>query len=151
MMSFGVIVPNRPLRSIQDICNVLFWKELDVCDQPLQMARLFYVDNGDWIRMRVASDVMKNFALADYYGNKDLGSQLIAWEALATAHGFFDYGLLGGEAGPNYVLIMKSDKTNGMFRRVELGIRPVGSSRPIEILGQWQSSFISQDIEESKE
>lgn len=143
-----VVVANRPLFEVTEVCDILLWRDLEICSSPLEMARLFYVGNGDFISMRIASEVMKKFALADRYVENNLGSQIIAWQSLAESHGFFEYEMLSGLAGPEYVLISKTGLEEGVFKRIDVKIMPIGSARPIEILSHWETSFTSLDYVE---
>ncbi len=137
----NVIVPNRPLMSVQEVCNVSLWAELDVCKNQLEMARLLYTGNGAFPRFRVASEEVKKLLLAGNYVENNVGLQIGQWENIAQSNGFFELELLGGSAGPEYVLIFKSDPDTGIFRRVDIEVMHAGFPYPIEELNQWDGSF----------
>lgn len=127
-----VHVPNAPLRTPEEVCEVLYWRESEVCRNALLRSTRTVAGEGHLVRFRTASAEVRELLLPQS-SSDERSQQIVEWVRLSEALGFFDLALMGGQSGPRYTIIVEDPKKH-TFSRVDVLIAPGDAPRPFEVL-----------------
>lgn len=132
--SYGdeVIVPNAPLRRIEDICLVMHWKDTRLCTDRGWRARVATLSEGRYWLISNAGETALRAMLGGLYSD-NAAENFVAWDSVSRAEGFFDIEQIGGRLGPRYVVLIENlDKS--FARREQILVLAPEAARPYEIL-----------------
>ena len=127
-----VIVPNAPLRTPEDVCEVLYWRDSGICRNALSRSMQVTAGEGHFVRFRTASAEVRDLLLPRS-SSDERSQQIVEWVRLSEGLGFFDLALIGGQSGPRYTIILEDPKTH-TFARADVLIASGDAPRPFEVL-----------------
>lgn len=128
----SVRVPNAPLRTPEEICDVLYWRDSEICRNPLLRSMRVVAGEGHFVRFMTANADVRDLLLPRA-GSDERSQQIVEWVRLSEALGFFDLALMGGQSGPRYTIIVE-DERQVRFVRADVLVAPGDALRPFEIL-----------------
>lgn len=134
----GIIVPNRPLHDVSELCLVKHWDKLSQCDNPMALARVFAVSDTDFLKFRMADQDLRRIFIGER-NMAPVSMQIIRWLETAEIRGFFDAGLIGGASGPQYRLIVGPEPDTGRIQVIDFMVVAGNAARPYEIQRIWEA------------
>ncbi len=97
------------------------------------MARLFATSEYDDLKFRMAPQDLRTLLIGER-NMAPLSMQMVRWIELTEIMGFFDPSLLGGNAGPEFRIIVGPAKDTGRFQVVDFRVGAGEVAKPFEIL-----------------
>ena len=128
----NVLVPNTPLRSAEEVCDVKGWVELQICQDAFLRSSILQASEGRMFQYRTAGSSARDIVLPER-GQIAESQQVLRWIRMSETRGFFNLGLIGGPSGPRYrVLIRRPGEPT--FTRTDIMVLPPNTTQPFVIL-----------------